>query len=62
MIYFGLIIKTILKELQNTAIIIKNHITVKVINFFSSRFEIYITVLNEKARNKESLPNFDNVL
>ena len=54
--------KTILKELQDTAIIIKNHVTVKVINSLGPKFETYITVLNEKARNEKSLPNLDSVL
>ena len=54
--------KTILKELQDTTIIIENHDTVKVINSLSPKFEIYVIVLNKKNRNEKSLPNLDSLL
>ena len=62
MVDFRLTIKIILEELQDAAIMIKDHVTVKVINSLGPKFEIYVTVLNEKARNKKTLPNLDSLL
>lgn len=59
---FRLTIKTILEKLQDAAIIIKDHIIVKVINSFNPKFEIYIIILNKKARNEKILSNLDSFL
>ena len=62
MVDFGLTMKTILEEFQDAVITIEDHVTVKVINSLSPKFKTYITVLNEKARNKKTLPNLDSLL
>ena len=46
---FRLTMKTILEELKNSAIIIKDYITAKIINLLKLKFETYATILNEKA-------------
>lgn len=62
MIDFRLTINCIIEELQDTVIIIKDHVIVKVINSFDLKFEIYIIVFNEKTRNEKTLPNLDSLL
>lgn len=54
--------KTILEKLQDGAITIKDHVTVKVINSLGPKFETYVTVLNKKTRNEKTLPNLDSLL
>ena len=54
--------KTILEELKDSAITIEDHVTVKIINSLGPKFETYVTVLNEKARNEKTLPNLDSLL
>lgn len=54
--------KTILKEFYITAIIIENYITIKVMNLFDLRLEIYITVLNRNSFNKMLLINLNNLV
>ena len=62
MVDFKLTMKIILEELQDTAITIEDHVTVKVINSFGPKFETYVIVLNEKARNEKILPNLNSFL
>ena len=62
MVDFGLIMKTILEELQDAAITTEDHVTVKVIISLSPKLETYVIVLNEKARNEKTLPNLDSLL
>lgn len=59
---FGLIMKTLLEELNNTAITIQDHVIVKVINSLDLKFETYVTILNKKARNKKVLLDLNTLL
>lgn len=59
---FGLTMKTLLEELNDASITIQDHVTVKIINSLGPKFETYVTVLNEKARNKKKLPDLDSLL
>ncbi len=52
----------ILKEIKNQKIIIKKYIMIKIINFMSSEFDIYMTVLNESIRKKKTLSELDELL
>ena len=54
--------KTFLEELNDAAITIQDHFIVKIINFLGLKFEMYITVWNEKARNEKMLPDLDILL
>ncbi len=59
---FGLTLKTLLEELNNSAITIQDHVTVKIINSLGPKFETCVTVLNEKARNEKVLPDLNTLL
>ena len=59
---FGLKMKTLLDELNDASITIQDHVTVKIINSLGPKFETYVTVLNEKARNEKKLPDLDSLL
>lgn len=52
---FGLNINFFLEKLNNIAIKIEDQIIIKVINFLSFKFEIYIIIVNKKAYNKKVL-------
>lgn len=54
--------KTIFKELKDSAITIKDHVKVKIINLLGPKFETDVIVLNEKARNEKVLPDLDLLL
>lgn len=59
---FGLTMKTLLEELNDASITIQDHVTVKIIKSLGPKFETYVTVLNEKARNENKLPDLDLLL
>jgi hypothetical protein len=52
----------ILKEIKNQEIIIKEYIIIKIINFMNSKFDIYITILNNQARKKKKLSDLNDLL
>ena len=54
--------KTLLKEIKNLEITMKEWILVKIINSLGPNFEAYIMVLNTKARTEKTLPDLDTLL
>ncbi len=52
----------ILKEIKNQEIIIEEYVTIKIINFMSSEFNTYVTILNESVRKKKMLSKLDELL
>ncbi len=56
---FGFAMKSLLQKLNDVAITIQNHITVKILNTLGAKFETNITILNKKACNEKRLPNLD---
>jgi len=52
----------ILKEIKNQEIIIEEYVTIKIINFMSSEFNTYVTILNESVRKKKMLSELDELL
>ena len=58
---FKLTIKTFLEQLNETAITIQDHVTVKIINSLGPKFETYVTVLKRKARNEKVVPDLDTL-
>ena len=59
---FGLTMKTLLEEVNDLEITMKEWILVKIINSLGPTFETYVTVLNEKARTEKTLPDLDTLL
>lgn len=47
----------ILKEIRKLDITIEEIITIKLINGLDSLFEIYLTMLNQKAKNDNKITN-----
>ena len=59
---FRLIIKTLLKEVYDLNISMKEYVLVKIINLLGPTFKTYVTILNKKARTKTALPNLEALL
>jgi len=59
---FGRKMRIILKKIKNQQITIEEYVTIKIINFMSSEFDTYVTVLNDRARKKKTLSNLDDLL
>lgn len=54
--------RTALKEVQDLSITMEESVTIKALNNLGSGFDTYLTIVNDKARKEDKLPDLDDLV